>query len=296
MTGTESVHEVDLNVMSTQVTDASEPRPLGERLAAAPLNLAITAVAAGLHALALAALLYPFEARFAALMVFVYLWIGLAVTLYMHRCLAHKGLVLAAPLRVFFALGAAVGLAGDPLFWVGMHRRHHAATDVAGDPHTPRLGAFQAHIGWALRLNPSYRDELRALTADVRQERVCRWLEPTLPYLATHAAFAAVVYLAFGPAGLLWGLYVPLVVNMHAIYAVNSICHLPRFGYRSRETRDDSRNVGWLALLTLGESYHNHHHADPRRARHGLSWREPDVTAAVIWLLERLGLARQVAW
>ena len=282
--------------MPPHLSEAPAPIPLGERLAAGPLNLAITVVAVGLHLLALGALLLPFEARFAPLMVFMYGWIGLSVTLFMHRCLAHKGLVLAAPLRIFFALGAAVGLSGDPVFWVGVHRRHHAATDVAGDPHSPRLGGFQAHIGWVLRLNPTYREEWRALTPDVRQDPLCRWLEPTLPYLATHAAFAMVIYLWFGLAGLLWGLYLPLVVNMHAIYAINSICHLPRFGYRSRETRDDSRNVGWLALLSLGESYHNHHHADPRRARHGQSWREPDVTAAVIWVLERLRLARQVAW
>lgn len=275
---------------------AIAPLPLGERLAAAPLNPFIVGVTVGLHGLALAALAQPFEARFAALMAFTYAWMGLATTLYMHRCLTHKGLVLAAPVRVFFALGAALSLGGDPVFWVGVHRRHHAATDDQGDPHAPQRGVFQAHIGWVLRLNPSFRQELRALAADVRGDRVCRWLEPTLPYIATHAVLAAGIDAAFGWAGLLWGLYLPLVVNMHAVFALNSVCHLPRFGYRTDETRDQSRNVGWLGLLSLGESYHNHHHADPRRARHGLSWREPDLTAAVIWCLERLRLARQVAW
>lgn len=176
---------------------------MGERLATGPLNFVVTAAALGLHALAIAAFFYPFEARFAALMAFTYVWIGLSTTLYMHRCLTHKGFVLAAPLRAFFALGTALGLGGDPIFWVGMHRRHHAAADTPGDPHSPRLSAFHAHMGWVLRLNPTFRDELRALTADVRQEHVCRWLEPALPYLATHAALAAGIYHLFGTAGLL---------------------------------------------------------------------------------------------
>lgn len=283
--------------MSIPTTElAATPAPLGVRLASGPPNLVIAAVAVGLHALAIAAFWQPFELRFVVVMVAMYAWFGLSITLYMHRSLTHKGLVLAAPLRVFFALGSAAGLSGDPAFWVAIHRRHHAATDLPGDPHSPRLGAFQAHLGWALRLDRSYREELRALAADVREDPVCRWLEPTLPYLAVHAAVAAGIYAGFGLAGLLWGLYLPLVVNMHAIYAINSICHMPRFGSRPHETRDDSRNVGWLGLLTFGESYHNQHHADPRRARHGLSWREPDLTAAVIWVLERLKLARQVVW
>ena len=282
--------------MIDHLPDPPAPTPLGLRLAAAPLNPAVTIVAVGVHALALAALWQPFEARFAPLMAGMYAWFALSVTLYLHRSLTHKGLVLVAPLRAFFAFGAAAGLSGDPVFWVGMHRRHHAATDVAGDPHSPRQGAFQAHMGWVLRLDKSYRAELRAITADVREDAVCRFLEPTLPYFATHVVAAACIYAAFGPAGLLWGLYVPLVANWHVVFAVNSIGHMPRFGYRAQETRDDSRNVGWLALPSLGESFHNNHHADPRRARHGLGWREPDLTAGLIWVLEKLRLARQVAW
>lgn len=282
---------------ASEASEASEaPAPLGERLAASRPSPSIVAIALALHGLALAAFFQPFDLRYLAPMAATYVWFGLSVSLYLHRSLAHKGLVLVAPLRAFFAIGAAVGLAGDPLFWVGMHRRHHAATDGPGDPHSPRFGAFFAHMGWVLRLNRSYRAETRSLTMDVREDAICRFLEPNLPYVATHVAFAVGLGAWLGWPGLLWCLYVPLVASQHAIYAVNSLCHLPRFGYRSRETRDDSRNVGWLALPTLGESYHNHHHADPRRARHGQSWREPDLTALAIWVLERLGLARQVAW
>lgn len=277
----------------------AEPAPrqgLADRMATAPINPGFVGAMGLLHLFALAAVTQPFELRFVPLMAGMYAWMCLATTLYMHRSLTHKGLVLAAPLRLFFALGTAANLGGDPVVWVGVHRRHHASVEGPDDPHSPRRGFFHSHVAWAFRLNPELDREFRTLAPDVRADVWCRWLEKPPVYGLTHLAIAGSIYAAFGLPGLLWGLYVPVVVLAHATFAVNSICHMPRFGARPNETRDDSRNVGWLALATFGECFHNNHHADPRRARHGLSWREPDVTAAVAWVLSKVGLARDVAW
>ena len=270
--------------------------PLSQRLAAAPLNPGFVGAMGVLHALALAAFTQPLSWPVVALGFCVYAWACLSTTLYMHRSLTHKGLVLAAPLRAFFALGTAASLGGAPVVWVGVHRRHHASVEGPDDPHSPRLGFFTAHVAWAFRLNPAIEQEFRALAADVRGDWWNRALEKPPVYGGTHLFLAFAVWWCFGLPGLLWGLYLPVVVLAHATFAVNSVCHMPRFGSRAHETRDDSRNVGWLALLTFGEAWHNNHHADPRRARHGLGGRQPDVTAAVLWVLEKVGLAKAVAW
>lgn len=283
--------------MTTETLDAAPAKlPLAERLAAAPLNPGFVGAMGLLHVLALAAFTQPLSVPVAALGLGVYTWACLSTTLYMHRSLTHKGLVLAAPLRAFFALGTAVSMGGDPVVWVGVHRRHHASVEGPDDPHSPRLGFFTAHVAWAFRLTPAIEQEFRTLAADVRTDVWNRWLEQPHVYGGTHLLLAVTVYWLFGLPGLLWGLYFPVVLLAHATFAVNSICHMPRFGSRPHDTRDDSRNVGWLAPFTFGESWHNNHHADPRRARHGLSWRQLDLTAGVLWLLEKLRLARQVAW
>lgn len=269
---------------------------IAERLAAAPVNPAIATIVLVLHGLALGALAYPFELYYLALGAALYTWGALSTTLFLHRTLAHKGLVLAAPLRAFFALGTAISLGGDPVVWVGIHRRHHASSDGPDDPHDPARGFWTAHFLWALRVTPELEKEFRALATDVRQDPVCAALENPALYAGVHVAAAVAIAATFGLGALLWAFYVPMVILVHATYAVNSICHVPRFGYRSHDTRDTSRNVPWLALPTFGECFHNNHHADPRNVRHGRSWKEPDLTSGAIWLLERVGLARDVAW
>ena len=98
--------------------------------------------------------------------------------------------------------------------------------------------------------------------------------------------------LAAGLTGLLWGGAVRLFVLHHLTYSINSVCHV--FGRRRFATTDESRNVFWLALPTFGEAWHNNHHAFPTSAAHGLGRREVDISAGVIWLLEKTGLAWDV--
>jgi len=96
----------------------------------------------------------------------------------------------------------------------------------------------------------------------------------------------------FGFSLLIWGVFVRTVVVWHVTWSVNSLAHV--FGYRNYDTSDGSRNNWFVALLTLGEGWHNNHHADARSARHGHRWFEIDLTFSVIQLLERVGLASDV--
>ena len=95
---------------------------------------------------------------------------------------------------------------------------------------------------------------------------------------------------------MLWCLYVPILIIYNCTWAVNSICHMKQFGYRSFETSDESKNNFWVGLGALGEGYHNNHHAKPRCAAHGLKWWEFDLTRYVIWALEKMHLAWNVHW
>lgn len=275
---------------------AAMPEPIGLLLQKAKFNPQVTLFMVGLHALALLAFTQPFDWKYLPIMLGVYAWAGVGVTLYLHRTLTHRALKMHPALRFFFAMGTAVGLTGDPVGWVGVHRHHHRASDTDNDIHSPRHGFWLSHLHWFLKLPRGVDQQLRNLAKDVRQDPYCRWLEHTYLYLVPHALAAGLIYLTWGLPGLLWGLYVPIIFLAHVTYAINSVCHLPQVGYRRYQTVDDSRNVPWLGLLSFGESYHNNHHAKANRAQFGMCWYEIDTTAGLIWILEKLRLVRMVNW
>jgi len=275
---------------------ANPPQTLVERLHAAPALPLTPVIRLVLPVIALLAFTQPFAWTYVGLGLAVFMWASLSTGLYMHRCLTHRGLVLARPLCWFFSLGSAVALGGTPIMWVGVHRQHHAHADTDDDPHAPRHGGAWSQGGWLYHLTPDTVDHFSQLAPDVAADPLHRWLQPQRHIFAVHAAVAALVFAGWGLPGLLWGFYLPLVVNMRSTHALNCFGHLPRWGYRRFDTDDDSTNVWWLALTTLGEGFHNNHHHAPRRARHGLTWYELDINALVIRLLERLGLAREVVW
>jgi stearoyl-CoA desaturase (delta-9 desaturase) len=132
--------------------------------------------------------------------------------------------------------------------------------------------------------------------ADVRKIWYCRLWERPYLYVLPHLTLAIGLLWAFGFSGMLWCLYVPMLVIYNMTWAVNSICHMPRYGYRSFDTSDQSRNNFWIGVGAFGEGYHNNHHAKPRCAAHGIRWWEIDFTRYTIWSLEKLGLAWDVVW
>ncbi|MDQ6626148.1 MAG: acyl-CoA desaturase [Verrucomicrobiota bacterium] len=260
------------------------------------LNLWLFIILIGLQVLGLAAIVTKFEARFLPVILGMYLWGGLGTTLYLHRYLTHRGFEMPAWLKFFFATGSAAFLSGDPVTWVGDHRYHHLKSDTEEDIHSPIHGFPYAHMMWLVRKPPGFRDRSLRYAADVRKIWYCRLWERPMFYVVPHLLTAAILFVTLGFAGMLWCLYVPMFFVYNVTWAVNSICHMPAFGYRSFETSDHSKNNFWVGLAALGEGYHNNHHAKPRCAAHGMRWWEFDLTRYAIWALEKCHLAWNVQW
>jgi len=189
---------------------------------------------------------------------------------------------------------------GPPLLWVANHRLHHARSDQDGDPHSPRDGAWWSHAFWlAYRVggrNPT--EYYKKWAPDLQRDRFMRSLE--YAFLPLNVALSAVImgagYLIGGSSlaisWLVWAVCVRMVFVLHSTWLVNSASHI--WGYRNYETRDDSRNNWWVALVTYGEGWHNNHHAHPRMAKHGHKWWEFDLTYQTIRLMRALGMAWDV--
>jgi len=256
------------------------------------LNWAIVTVLVVLHAGAAAAL-FMFSWKLLAVAVLLH-WIavGLGISMGYHRLHTHRSYKLPKWLEYFLAICGTLSLEGGPIFWVATHRIHHQFSDKPGDPHSPRDGAWWAHIGWILageskhnntKLLAKYAPDL-AKDPFYVQVNNYHWLFPIL---------LAGVLLAIGGLPLmLWGMCVRIVFGLHATWAVNSVTHL--WGGRRFNTRDDSRNNWWVALLTFGEGWHNNHHAHPTSARHGLAWYEIDFSWIQISILKFLGIAKAI--
>lgn len=265
--------------------------------------LAIGLLNTHLSALAAVVLFQPTPVDL-ALAVFGYWWFGFASSLYYHRYLTHRGFKLALPVQLFFLAGGLIGLSGDPVRWAATHRYHHAHPDADDDLHSPRDGLWYAHFGWLAKLDMTWVDTVRPMAQDIRKVWWMRvWEDPGLAVLP-HFAYAALLF-ALGGGGwaglgtVAWGLYVPIVVSFHLGWMmIASFCHMEAFGTRGSETQapDRSRNIAWLGPFSFGESFHNHHHAYPRRAKHGVAWHEIDPSKYLLWALERTGLAWDVCW
>jgi stearoyl-CoA desaturase (delta-9 desaturase) len=262
------------------------------------INWVSAGVLAVFHLLAFAALFTRFHWYDLAIGAGVYLWMGLATTLYLHRGLTHRAFETTGWIKFLFCLGAAVGQQGDPVTWVGHHRWHHAKSDRPGeDVHTPRDGFMYSHFEWILRATGETDATMRNLAKDVREKYwYARVGENPVLFFIPHLVVAVALYATLGLSGMLWGLYVPMIVLYHATWAVNSVCHTPGVGYRTTETHEASRNFWAIGLLGFGEGWHNNHHACQTRAAMGQAWYEFDLGKVVLWTLERVGLAWDVRW
>jgi stearoyl-CoA desaturase (delta-9 desaturase) len=243
-----------------------------------------------------------------AILAAMYLLTALGVTVGFHRLLTHRAFQTSAALQYTFAILGSMAVQGPVIAWVADHRKHHAHTDVDGDPHSPHVGhgdgvrgvfsgLWHAHIGWLLV--DQGRAERRRYAPELCEDRGMRRLNRWFPLLAVYglAIPALAGYLVSGSiagaaTGLLWGGLVRVFFVHHVTWSINSVCHFT--GSRRFDVDDHSTNVFWLALPTLGESWHHNHHAFPRSAQHGLRWWELDPSALVIGAMERLGLARNV--
>ena len=204
-----------------------------------------------------------------------------------HRMLTHRSFQAHPIVRSISLILGAMAIEAPPIEWAATHIKHHAQSDREGDPHSPMEGIFHAHMGWL------FKDRF----ADPQQ--YCRHLlkDPIVvfvnrTFLLWVALSLLIPFVIGGWTGFLWGALVRIFIGHHVTFSVNSICHT--FGKREFETNDRSRNEWIVGLLAFGEGWHNNHHAFPRSAFHGLRWWQVDFSGYLIWLLERLGLARDV--
>ena len=218
-------------------------------------------------------------------------WItgSLGIGMAYHRLLTHRGYKCPKWVEYFLTTCGALALEGGPIFWVATHRIHHQLSDKDGDPHTPKEGAWWAHIGWVMFGKAMHHDTevLRRYVPDLSKDPFHVWMTQWhwVPQVVVGLALLAYGGIPY----VLWGVFFRTTFGLHATWLVNSATHM--WGYKNFRTRDDSRNLWWVGLLAWGEGWHNNHHAHPVSMRHGLAWWEFDINYIQIKFLEMIGLA-----
>ena len=238
------------------------------------------------------------------IMVGVYLATAFGITIGFHRLLTHRAFETYRPIRYLFAILGSMAVQGPVIGWVADHRKHHAHTDDEGDPHSPHVGEgsglrglWHAHVGWLFEHNG---------IADAKRYAPDLLEDPGMRFVSRHflwwvgLSLALPFALGYAIGGTLeaallaffWGGLVRIFFVHHVTWSINSICHF--FGSRRFETDDQSTNVAWLAVPSLGEAWHHNHHAFPRAAVQGMRWWEVDISGLTIRAMEKLGLAWNV--
>lgn len=239
----------------------------------------------------------PAYFRWDALLLAVVLhWVtgGIGICLTYHRLLTHRSFVC-RPRWLEYVLTAigCCAVEGGAIGWVSDHRCHHAHSDEEDDVHSPNRGFGWAHMFWWVTPDLATQHD-RAYYArwapDLLKDRVHVVLDRfsmVFPFLLLVGLYA------WGEMPyLVWAGFVRTVAVLHSTWLINSATHM--WGYKTYPTRDDSRNLWWVALVTYGEGWHNNHHAYPTSARHGMRWWEVDMTHWAILVMQFLGLAHSV--
>ena len=237
-----------------------------------------------------------------------YIVSGLGITVGFHRYFTHGSFRARRGLKIGLALAGQLALQGPVIDWVADHRRHHAFSDREGDPHSPWLygtsaaalakGFWHAHMGWIFERDMTNKQRFTPdLLADRDIARInASFAACTAVSLLLPALLGGLISGTWAGAltAFFWAGLVRIALLHHVTWSVNSICHM--LGERPFAARDKSANFWPLALISLGESWHNLHHADPTCARHGVLRGQLDISARVIWIFERFGWAYKVRW
>jgi len=207
------------------------------------------------------------------------------VTAGYHRYFAHRTYRTGRVFRFFLAVLAQSSVQKGVLWWAAHHRDHHRYSDTPKDPHSYRdYGFWYSHVGWILARDTetTYFDRIE----DMARYPELRWLNRY--HLVPGIALAAGCLLVGGWPALIWGFFVSTTVLWHGVFSINSLSHV--WGTRRYVTTDGSRNNPLLAILTLGEGWHNNHHHYPRSVRQGFLWWEYDFTYYVLRALAAVGI------
>lgn len=251
----------------------------------------------GLHLACAAVIWVGVSATALAICAASYLLRMFAITAFYHRYFAHRTFRAGRVAQFLFALLGATATQRGPLWWAAHHRSHHRHADQPGDPHRPADGLFWSHMGWFLSDRHFAADP--GLVRDWRRFPELVWLDRfdlVVPVLYATALFGLGAWLgarfpALDTGGwqvLVWGYVVSTVLLIHATLLVNSLAHV--WGHRRFATGDDSRNNAVIALLTLGEGWHNNHHRYASSARQGFYWWQIDPSFWLLRLLAAMGV------
>jgi len=243
-----------------------------------------------------------------AIFAFMYLTTAIGITVGYHRMLTHRAFDAPKPVKYTLAILGSMAVQGSVIDWVADHRKHHAFTDEDGDPHSPHghggglkgalHGLWHAHMGWLWQTQGTA--EKRRFARDLLEDPGLRQIGRKFPWLVLAGLLIPAV-LGFALTGgdpmgaltgFLWGGLVRVFLVHHVTWSINSVCHY--FGRRRFDLEDQSTNVFWLAIPSLGESWHHNHHAFPRSATHGLRWWEIDLSGLIIRGMEKVGWATNV--
>jgi stearoyl-CoA desaturase (Delta-9 desaturase) len=244
-----------------------------------------------------------------AIMAVMYMGTAIGITVGFHRLLTHRAFQTHASVRYTLAVLGEMAVQGPVIDWVADHRKHHTFTDEEGDPHSPHAGQgagfggmlrglWHAHTGWLFSTHGQASS--KRFAPDLLEDKGMRRINKAFPLIALYSLAIPFLLglglsggsLAAGLSALLWGGLVRIFLVHHVTWSINSICHF--FGSRRFELEDESTNVFWLALPSLGEAWHHNHHAFPRSAFHGLRWWELDPSGWLILGMARVGLAWEV--
>lgn len=242
------------------------------------------------------------------IMVAMYWLTGHGITVGFHRLFTHKSFKPNRTVKIALAIAGSMAIQGPVIRWVADHRKHHKFSDRDGDPHSPwrygtdlkalAKGFWYAHMMWLF--NPEQTPQ-RKYAPDLMKDRDLVRISKQFPLwvavsMATPLVLGGLLTWSWQGAltGFFWGALVRVSLLHHVTWSINSICHT--VGARPFVSRDKSANVWWLAIPSMGESWHNLHHADPTCARHGVLRGQVDTSARVIWAMEKAGWIDDVRW
>jgi stearoyl-CoA desaturase (delta-9 desaturase) len=220
-----------------------------------------------------------------ALAVGVYYARMFGITAGYHRYFAHRAYRTSRPFQFALAwLGASASQKGA-LWWAAHHRDHHRYSDTEDDIHSPLVGGFWwSHVGWIV--DRGYEGTNLDRVKDLSKYPELMWLERN--WWVPPVTLAAVLFAAGGWPAMLWGFFLSTTALWHGTFVINSLAHV--IGSRRYETSDGSRNSFALAVVTMGEGWHNNHHFYPGTANQGFFWWEWDPSYYILRALSALGL------
>jgi len=218
-------------------------------------------------------------------------WVRMfGVTAGYHRYFAHRTYKTGRVFQFLLALIGTTAVQKGVLWWAAHHRNHHKYSDQPEDLHSPvQRGFWWAHVGWIL--SPDYDVTLYTRIPDMAKYPELRWLNEH--FLVPPVVLAVGLFLGGGLSWLVWGFFISTVLLWHSTFMINSLAHV--YGSRRYQTPDASRNNLWLALLTMGEGWHNNHHHFMNSVRQGFFWWEVDVTYYVLTVLSWIGITWDLA-